>query len=102
MSNLDDRFGMPDSAFSAARESHGQGNPTFRSGMVVPTRRDVIEQAPDWLSPILIDWLWECPTELIPNNTQIAEVKALLLARPDATHPTIAGLIAECDEYLAI
>jgi len=49
----------------------------------------------------LIDWLWECPTELIPSNTQIAEVKALLFARSDATEPAIATLVAECDDFLS-
>lgn len=101
MSDLDDRFGMPESAFCAARESHGENNPTIRSGTYVPTRREVMEQSPEWLCPVLVDWFWECPSELIPNNTQIGEVKALLLARPDATDPSVLRLIAECDDFLS-
>ena len=102
MSELDDRFGMSESAFDAARRSHGVDNPTLRSGMYVPTRREVMQQPAAWLSPVLIDWLWECPTELIPSNTQITEVKALLLARSDANAPAIAALVAECDDFLSI
>lgn len=37
MTDPDDRFGMPESAFKAARESHGLDSPVFRAGMYVPT-----------------------------------------------------------------
>lgn len=97
----EDRFGMPESAFRAARESHGLDNPTIRSGMYVPTRREVAGKPPEWLYPVLIDWMWECPSELIPTNAQIAEVRAVLLARPDAADPAVAQIVVECDEYLA-
>ena len=97
----EDRFGMPESAFRAARESHGLDNPTIRSGMYVPTRREVAGKSPEWLYPVLIDWMWESPSELIPNSLQIAEVRAILLARSDAVDPAVAQIIAECDEYLA-
>lgn len=40
--------------------------------------------APENLRPILIDWLHESPSELIPSTTQISQVKAILEARPDA------------------
>jgi hypothetical protein len=96
-----DRFGIPESAFRAARESHGLDNPTIRSGMYVPTRGEVATKSPEWLFQTLIDWMWESPSELIPNSAQIANVRAVLLARPDATDPAIVRIIAECDEYLA-
>ncbi|AGG89206.1 hypothetical protein R2APBS1_2085 [Rhodanobacter denitrificans] len=35
MTDPDDRFGMPASAFKAARESHGLDSPVFRAGMYV-------------------------------------------------------------------
>lgn len=101
MTDLDDRFGMPESAFRAARESHGADNPTIRSGMYVPTRREVAEQPAHWLFHVLIDWMWESPTELIPNNEQIGQVREILLARPDANDPEIVSLISECEEYIA-
>lgn len=97
----EDRFGMPESAFRAARESHGFDNPTIRSGMYVPTRREVAGKPPEWLYPVLIDWMWEGPSELIPSNAQIAEVRVVLQARPDAADPAVVQIIAECDKYLA-
>lgn len=96
----DDRFGMPDSAFVAAWQSHGLDNPVFRMGMYVPTRREVASMPASELYAIVVDWMWESPSELIPNNTQIAELRAILLARPDANDPEVLHLIAECDAYL--
>ncbi len=83
--NDDDRFGMPDSAFEAAGRSHGFNKPAFRVGMYVPTRAEVATLAPNELRQILIGWFYECPTELIPNITQIREVIAILTSRADAT-----------------
>ncbi|MCL2658816.1 MAG: hypothetical protein FWD62_15680 [Betaproteobacteria bacterium] len=54
--------------------------------------------APETLRPLLIEWLWESPTELIPTNEQIHQVKAELEARPDAT--ALAPLIEECRRYI--
>ncbi|MEY2161263.1 MULTISPECIES: hypothetical protein [unclassified Rhodanobacter] len=96
----DDRFGMPDSAFAAARESHGRDNPVLRMGMYVPTRGEVASLPAAELYSIMVDWMWESPSELIPNNTQIAELRAILLARPDADDLEVQRLIAECDGYL--
>ena len=92
---------MPESAFRAARESHGLDSPVIRSGMYVPTRREVAEKPVEWLYPVLIDWMWESPSELIPSSAQIAQVRAVLLARPDAADPAVIQIIVECDEYLA-
>ena len=94
--HFDDRFGMPDSAFRSAIKS----NPSFRLGLYAPARREVIEQSPEWLTPILIDWFWECPLELIPDDTQLVEVKSLLLARSDAQTQAIMASIAERDDRL--
>jgi hypothetical protein len=98
----DDRFGMPQSAFEAALDSHGRNNPVYRVGMYVPTRGEVAALPVDDLRVILIDWMWESPSELIPNNHQISEVRSVLAKRPDANDPRIVGLIAECDSYLEI
>ncbi|MGH8159768.1 MAG: hypothetical protein ACREPQ_16750 [Rhodanobacter sp.] len=64
----DDRFGMPSRAFRAARESHGLDSPVFQTGMYVPTRQEVATLPVAQLSGIVIDWMWESPSELIPNN----------------------------------
>lgn len=94
------RFGMPDSAFRAASESHGTDNHVVRAGMYVPFERDIAELDPDTLHAILIDWMWESPSELIPSNEQIAAVKELLLARPDANSSAIQGTVAACNDFL--
>jgi len=95
MTDPDDRFGMPASAFQAARDSHGWDSPVFRMGMVatLPATQ---------LLPIVIDWMWESPSELIPNNDQIAQLRTILRARPDATESEIRELIVACEEYLKV
>ncbi|WP_038581019.1 hypothetical protein [Dyella japonica] len=98
----DDRFGMPPSAFEAALDSHGRDNPVYRVGMYVPTRGEVARLPVDDLRGILIDWMWESPSELIPNNEQIAAVRSILAERPDADDPELQRLIYECDEYLKV
>ncbi|NII10987.1 hypothetical protein [Oleiagrimonas sp. C23AA] len=102
MTDPDDRFGMPASAFQAARESHGIDSPVFRTGMYVPTRKEVATRSAAELYPIVIDWMWESPSELIPDNTQIADLRAILVARPDADATDIQQLIAACDDYLKV
>ncbi|MDE1989136.1 MAG: hypothetical protein KGI82_01595 [Betaproteobacteria bacterium] len=93
---------MPASAFKAARESHGLDSPVFRAGMYVPTRREVAILSPAKLLPLVVDWMWESPSELIPTNDQISDLRAILLARPDATQPEVRELIAACEEYLKV
>jgi hypothetical protein len=65
-----------------------------------PTRREVAEQPSAWLYSVLIDWMWESPSELIPNNAKISEVRAILAARTDAKFPQVRQLIGECDDYI--
>lgn len=102
MIDPDDRFGMPKSAFQAARKSHGLDSPVLRLGMDVPSRREVFNLPAGELFSILIDWMWESPSELIPNNKQIAEVRALMMERPDASEADVQRLVAECDAYLNV
>lgn len=96
----DDRFGMPASAFEAARESHGHHNPVYRMGMYVPTRHEAATLSPQELYPILIDWIWDSPSELIPDDAQLTELRSILIARPDADDPALQDLIGECDVCL--
>lgn len=98
----DDRFGMPESAFPAARESHGLDNSVVRMGMYVPTREEVATRPAADLYLVVIDWMWESPSELIPNNTKIGELRAILLARADVDDPNLQQLIAACDDYLKV
>jgi hypothetical protein len=102
MTDPDDRFDMPNSAFKAARESHGLNSPVFRAGMYVPTRHEVATLSPAKLLPIVVDWMWESPSELIPNNDQISQLRAILLARTDADAPEVRELIVACEDYLKV
>jgi len=92
-----DRFGMPDSAFAAAQKAHGDA-PTVRCGMYIPTRGEVASMAIADLRPILMDWLHESPSELIPSIEQVNQVKTILEARQDAAD--LAGLLEECRQYI--
>lgn len=97
--NPEDRFGMPDSAYKAARESHGVNNPLFRTGMYVPTRHEVATLKPEVLLEILDMWFAESPSELIPSAVQIRDVRAVLLARPDSDTPGVQAVIELCDYW---
>ena len=54
MTDPDDRFGMPASAFRATMESHGLNSPVIRAGMYVPTRHEVATLPIAQLSTIVI------------------------------------------------
>jgi len=82
---------------AAAQGSHGSAR-TVRAGMFVPTRGEVASMPLETLRPILMDWLHESTSELIPSTAQISQVKAILEARPDAA--ALAGLIEECRQYI--
>jgi hypothetical protein len=96
--NDDDRFGMPESAMRAAAASHAAAIST-RVGTFIPTRRDVATLPPADVRRVLIDWMHESPSELIPSADQIRQVEAILAARTDACE--LASLIEECREYVA-
>ena len=66
-------------------------------GMYVPTKREVATLPPLDLYQIVIDWIWDSPSELIPNDAQIAELRTILSERQDADDQTIMSLIGECD-----
>lgn len=95
--DLNDRFGMPESAIRAAIEAH---KGVIRTGMYVPTRDEVATWPPKLLYNILMDWMWESPSEIIPNYTQIAEVLTVLEDRPDAGD--LSKIIAECREFIKV
>jgi hypothetical protein len=99
MSNdQNDRFGVPDSALLSAAEGHAMHG-ISRTGLYVPTRLEVATMPLENLRPILIDWMWESPSELIPTNHQILEVKKILEERDDSC--IFAELINECAIYIA-
>lgn len=96
-----DRFGAQD-ALRAVKESHGVNNPFDRMGMYVPTRAEVGSTDPLELYEVLEVWTTESPTELIPTRTQIEQVRALLVERPDADTQAVRRLVELCDDYLDV
>lgn len=88
----DDRFGIPTERILEVIRAHRR---VIRFGCYVPTRREVAEAGSDWLWGILLDWWWESPSELIPTDEQVAEVLAILRARPDASSAKIQEIIAQ-------
>lgn len=93
----DDRFGVPLEALAAAQRAHGS-SPALRIGSYVPTRAEVRSLPRAQLRSLLLDWLWESPTELIPTDEQIGQVKSELEARTDASE--FLDLIDECRRYI--
>jgi hypothetical protein len=87
-----DRFGIPDQWIIDVIRSHAG---IWRDGCYVPTRTEVAQASADRLWGWLLGWFWESPSELIPSDAQVAEVVAILRARPDAATPEIQAIIAQ-------
>ena len=90
-----DRFGVPLTALQAALSAH-EG--ILRAGLYVPTRQEVATWPAEKLYSVLIDWMWESPSEIIPSNANIAAVLAILEKRPDADQLT--KVIEACRDYI--
>jgi len=90
----DDRFGFSEDTFAAVRKAHAG---VLRMGSYVPTRHEVSTMAPKDLIPILQDWFWESPSELIPSKAQESAVMAILRTRPDAEE--FSSFIREAMEF---
>jgi hypothetical protein len=87
-----DRFGIPDERIIQVIRAHAG---IWRDGCYVPTRAEVAGASADRLWGWLLGWWHESPTELIPTDEQVAEVLAILRARPDAAAPEIQAIIAQ-------
>jgi len=87
-----DRFGIPEERIIAVIKAH---HGVIRDGCCIPTRREVATLDTQRLEWILLGWWWESPTELIPNDQQVADVLAILRARPDAQSAEIQRIIAQ-------
>lgn len=84
-----DRFGIPDQRIIDVIRAHAG---IWRDGCYVPTRAEVAGGPAELLWAWLLGWWHESPTELIPTDAQVAEVVAILRARPDAATPQIQPL----------
>ncbi|MBU6436235.1 MAG: hypothetical protein KGJ44_01635 [Betaproteobacteria bacterium] len=62
------------------------------------TRGEVRSLSAPTLRQVLIEWMWESPSELIPTYARIGQVVVELAARPDADE--LAGLIDTCRQYM--
>lgn len=91
-----DRFGVTESALQAAWDAHRH---VIRTGLYVPTRAEVATWPVKKLTAVLIDWMWESPSELIPCHDQITAVIDVLESRDDADD--LRELIAACREFLS-
>lgn len=91
-----DRFGVPLSNVLAAENwcKTYDKKPCY-----VPTRKEVANLPPKKITAVLIAWMCDCPTEIIPSRSQIAEVKTVLLARQDADQ--LSALITMCNNYIS-
>lgn len=87
-----DRFGIPDERIIQVIRAHAG---IWRDGCYVPTRAEVAEAPAERLWGWLLGWWLESPTELIPTDAQIADVVAILRARPEAATPDIQRIIAQ-------
>lgn len=90
--NPTDRFGVSDQQIIDAMRGH---DGVIRDGCYVPTRAEVAEAPAEKLWGWLLGWWWESPTQLIPTDAQIADVLAVLRARPDSETPEIQEIIAQ-------
>tara|TARA_R110001592_G_scaffold151968_1_gene379093 strand:+ start:1529 stop:1822 length:294 start_codon:yes stop_codon:yes gene_type:complete len=93
------RFGIPEEIL---REISKRNPGLIRSGIYIPTEKEVCELDPGILCHILVEWFYECPAELIPTDAQIEKVRSLLMNRPDADIKGVAELIVYCNELLKI
>ncbi len=91
MDDPNDRFGVTAKAIQTAAERH---RGILRAGLYVPTRTEVAEAPIQWLASVLMDWVWESPTELVPHDYQVEAVIAVLEARSDAATEEVRKLIA--------
>ncbi|MFZ6813386.1 hypothetical protein ACO0K3_02885 [Undibacterium sp. Rencai35W] len=92
------RFGIPKQNLDAAQKAKkNQKNANYCC--YVPTRDQVANADIDIIKKLLVDWMCHSPTELIPSKTQIAEVRAILMARSDAS--SLSGLLTMCSYYIS-
>lgn len=91
-------FGIPESNLRAAEQS-GERQRRHKFHTYVPTRKEVATLKPGKLKTILTGWMCNAAIEIIPSRTQIAEVKSVLMLRPDADE--LRDIISMCDCYIS-
>lgn len=92
-----DHFGIPDSNIRAA-EKWAKKDKYNQYHCQVPTRKEVMNMQAEEISRILLGWMCNSPTEIIPSRTQIMEVREILQKRSDAGQ--LDALITMCNYYI--
>jgi hypothetical protein len=87
-----DRFGVSEQQIIDVMKSH---RGIIRDGCYVPTRAEVASWPPERPHWHILGWWWESPSELIPDDGQVAAVVEILRNRPDADSPAIQAIIAQ-------
>ncbi|MFZ6645022.1 hypothetical protein ACO0LO_04855 [Undibacterium sp. TJN25] len=91
-----DRFGVPLSNLLAAEKWCRAYD---KKPCHVPTRKEVASLSAAKITAMLVTWMCDCPTEIIPSRAQIAEVKAVLQKRADSEK--LSALITMCNNYIS-
>ncbi|WP_050477728.1 hypothetical protein [Herbaspirillum rhizosphaerae] len=90
-------FGIPETNLQAARHfKKKQKKHNFN--VDVPSRKEVATLGPQEIRKLMVAWMCDSVTEIIPSRSQIAEARLILLAREDAA--SLSGLIEMCDHYI--
>ena len=90
-------FGIPETNLQAAHQFRKKQK-KHEFNVDVPSRKDVATLAPLQIRQVMVAWMCNSVTEIIPSRAQIAEARLILLAREDAA--SLSGLIEMCDHYI--
>ena len=89
-------FGVPDENIQAAQRRKSSG--CNQQHIAVPSRKDVATLPPAKLKALLLAWMENSATEIIPSRAQISLVKEVLKEREDVSQ--IEPIIAMCTHFI--
>lgn len=86
-------FGIAEESIQAAQRRHAS-----RPNLIVPTVKEIATLPLEKLEIRLVAWMEDSAIEIVPSRTQIALVRAELLARCDAYE--LKSVISMCTNYI--
>jgi hypothetical protein len=89
-------FGIPAENIRAATQRHSSGKHPDHT--IVPSRKDIATLPEAELRGLLVGWMENGATEIIPSRAQIALVREILQEREDARQLT--QIIAMCNNFI--
>ncbi len=92
-----EHFGVPAENIRAVKEAI-KGKRRHELHSYVPTRKEVATLPASEVTEILTGWMCRSPIEIVPSRSQIYEVRAVLLARPDVSQ--LAKIVGMCNNYI--